>query len=379
MKREKDTEELLEKDVDMDAEDAQDIDEDADDDLELLDIDNSDEEDSYQEEHKGSKFKFVHIGFGVLVVAVFVIMGIVLHKWNQGKQLEFSEDDISKQNNGYWDTEPLDFPIFFDPTRNEGYVDDGQLKVIMIGDETIGDVNDSSSLSGQLKELTGADVATASCQGMSYSISDKSYTVEHPEDAFSMYYFITCLVNNDFTLMENALDVMGETDGGIHYDFLNWARYLDYAHADVIILCCGRYDYLYGRDFEGYDKYSEQIFGTPNGMSGGMDGCIKMLRSNYPNAQIIVCSPSFFMTEDKKGNKIGADLCSYGKGGIGEYIVNMAGVSMDESVTFVDNYFGIEFNSINYEDYLLEDGKTANKVANEMIAKHLEKFFYYNL
>jgi len=350
-----------------------------DEDLEVIDLEKEDGYNSELVEEKSGKSKFIHIGFAALVVIVIASMALVIHKWNMGKELEFTESDLAKQKEGYWDTESLDFPIFFDPAKDEGYVDDGNLNIIILGDESAGNVDDSTTFAGKIKEKTGANVMTATYEGMTFSISDKSYTTDHPEDAFSMYYFVTCLVNNDFYLQEQALEQMDEKTAQKYSDFFYWARYLDYASADVIIISCGRHDYLKGRCITGTDVYSEQQFGTPDSISGGMDASVKMLKAAYPNAQIIVSSPTFFITEDKDGNDIGADLMNNGYGGLGEYIANMANVSMEESVTFVDNYFGIAFNSTNYEGYLKEDGKTVTEETAKILADHVEQYFYYNL
>ncbi len=345
------------------------------DDLEMIDIENE-EDDQDEEEKTSDKSKFIHIGFAILVVLIIGIMIFVIHRWNQGKKIVYTEEDIEKQNNGHWDTESLDFPIYFNPADNEGYVDDGQLNIIMLGDETVGNVEDSSSLAYKVKEITGGNVMSAQYEGMTFSISEKTYNI--PEDAFSTYYFVTCLINNDFYLAENALSSMSDDIKQKYSDFFYWARYLDYSTADIIVLCAGRNDYLQGRSLEGEDKYSEQPFGTPNSISGGLDLTIRMLKSTYPNAQIIVCSPSFFLTKDEDGKLVGADVKNNGNGGVGEYVVNMAGVASEESVTFVDNYFGIKFNASNYEEYIDENGNPNDK-ANQLIAEHLTNYFYYNL
>lgn len=345
------------------------------DDLEMIDIENE-EDDQDEEEKTSDKSKFIHIGFAILVVLIIGIMIFVIHRWDLGKKIKYTDEDIEKQKSGYWDSESLDFPIYFNPADNEGYVDDGQLNIIMLGDETVGNVEDSSSLAYKVKEITGGNVMSAQYEGMTFSISEKTYNI--PEDAFSTYYFVTCLINNDFYLAENALNSMSDDIKQKYSDFLYWARYLDYSTADIIVLCAGRNDYLQGRPLEGEDKYSEQPFGTPNSISGGLDLTIRMLKSTYPNAQIIVCSPSFFLTEDENGSLVGADIKNNGYGGVGEYVVNMAGVASDESVTFVDNYFGIKFNASNYEEYIDENGNPNDK-ANQLIAEHLTNYFYYNL
>lgn len=345
------------------------------DDLEMIDIENE-EDDQDEEEKSTDKSKFIHIGFAILVVLIIGIMIFVIHRWDLGKKIKYTDEDIEKQKSGYWDSESLDFPIYFNPADNEGYVDDGQLNIIMLGDETVGNVEDSSSLAYKVKEITGGNVMSAQYEGMTFSISEKTYN--NPEDAFSTYYFVTCLINNDFYLAENALNSMSDDIKQKYSDFLYWARYLDYSTADVIVLCAGRNDYLQGRPLEGEDKYSEQPFGTPNSISGGLDLTIRMLKSTYPNAQIIVCSPSFFLTEDENGSLVGADIKNNGYGGVGEYVVNMAGVASEESVTFVDNYFGIKFNASNYEEYIDENGNPNDK-ANQLIAEHLTNYFYYNL
>ena len=66
------------------------------DDLEMIDIENE-EDDQDEEEKTSDKSKFIHIGFAILVVLIIGIMIFVIHKWDLGKKIKYTDEDIEKQ------------------------------------------------------------------------------------------------------------------------------------------------------------------------------------------------------------------------------------------------------------------------------------------
>ena len=351
-----------------------------DNDLEQLDINSDILEDEYNseygeedEEEDNGKTKIVHIIFLVLLIIMIGIIAFLLIRWQKGIKLGL---DSSTQKAEYA-TEPIDFYVPFHPEEIEGYTDDGEYNIYIFSDGSAGELDDPSSVASIIAAETGANVTVLNRDEGTISLHEKSYTLDHPEDAFSLYYIIMAITSGsegDYDLLLNAAQTI--QDDGVCYQYWDTIHPIDFSKADVILLYYGMYDYLDGREFIGEEVYSQQEYGTPNSVNGAMDSCLKMLNERFPYTQILVASPSFFYTTDKKGNKIGCDMQNNGAGTLGEYVVNLQFVAQMRSVTFIDNYFGLDFNAENTDGYLGEDGMP-NDDARQMIARHIIENIYF--
>lgn len=365
-----------------------------DDDLEQLDMDDSDSiiesetdsEKEYEEEfgdddneEDKSKAKFFYIAFLAVIIIIIVIIVVILKKWNKGERLIIDEET----RNGY-NTESEDFYIDYRPEDIDGYVDDGELNICLLTDGTIGDIEGDNSVPSIIANATGGNVDALSLPTtISLYNGDKSFSYDNPLDAFSLYYIAMCFYasdDGDYTLMMNALPEIASKygDNSMYYNYWDKLHKLDFDKYDVIILCYGYEDYLQGREFTGDEVWSQQMFGTIDSMSGALDGTLKMVTGRFPYAQVIVSSPSYFITVDNNGNMIGSDLYNTGSGNLGEYVINMKSVAQMNSVTFLDNYFGFDdYNCERYDGYLGDDGRP-NDNAKKLIADHIVDNLYFN-
>lgn len=362
-----------------------------DDDFEKIDLEDGAEDDiseiekEYDEEYAledenedNSKAKFFHIAFLVIFLSIIGIGTYTLVKWQKGERLVITEDDLSES----YDIESEDYYIDFKPNKIDGYVDDGELNICILTDGTIGDIEDENSIPSIIARETGGHVDALSID-CPISIHEKSYSLNYPEDAFSLYYIASAVSasdDGDYELMKSALGTMAEQqrpDYGKYYEYWDKLHKLDFDIYDVIIICYGYEDYKKGIQFTGSEIYSQQQYGTADSANGALDASIKTLKNRFPYAQIIVSSPSFFLHHNNRGDKKGADIINTGSGTLGEYVVNFCDVARMRSVSFIDNYFGLEeYNCSNYEDCLDENGLPNDK-AKSIIANHLLDNLYF--
>ena len=380
---------IYDTDIDDDYEDEN---PDSDDDIEMLDIyaddtftsfnDSNDDAEGHQstddgdDEESAEGISIVKILNTALLIAMLMILivGVIkIYNWQKGKTLNITDDDLLEN----YDTESEDWYIYFDPHDDPDYVENDVKNIVILGDSLISDYTDSTSIQGIIEANTGASVTALGLSHTTVALHDKSYTLEHPEDAYSLYYIVASITGGDmgdYTLMSNSWAEMD--DYGEEYNYWDVLHKIDFDSVDVLIICYNYDDFITGVPFVGDEVWSQQQYGTMDSYNGALDAALGMLKERFPHMQVIVSSPSFFMVDDN-GTMVRGDLYNNGSGTLGEYVVNMKSVTMLRSTSFVDNYFGIDFNCDNYEDYLEDDMLHPNEAGRRMIADHITDFIYF--
>lgn len=352
-------------------------------DLELVDISydnypkdlsnyNLDDEIEADEVEDSGRAKFFHIAFLVITVVIIAAVVILLARWHKGISLDITEDNLAD-----FESESEDFYVDFDPYTNPGYVDDGEMNIVILGDDVIANCTDDTSIPNLIAKKTGANVTTFALPGQTCAIANNSYNPDDPTDFFSLYYVANRIASNDYEPLKVAFNDM--EDPSIYLDYWTKLKEYDFNKADIIVICTGTNDFLENLPMIDENPYAFREYGTNLGTAGALDISLGVLKDAFPNAQFIVSSPSFFFKDDGKGGKIGADFSGYGNdyGNLGGYVVYMLNASLYHSVTFLDNYFGLEYNSSNNEGYLDESGMYPNEKGREVLADHIVSNFYY--
>lgn len=354
-------------------------------DLEKFDISDSEEKiavntdsynsEDYQEdaEEGAGLARVFHITLITLIVIIAGASIYLLARWQKG-----TAPDVTDQNgvNAY-DVESEDFYVPHNPASMEGYVDDGELNIVIIGDDTMFQCQDETGIPSLIAQATGANVTTLALPGVTVSLKERSYTEEFAEDAFNLYYVITSICGGDmgsYDLMFNALSHID--DNSLYYNYWDVIHNIKFDRVDTLIISCGYNDYLEGRPLIGDEVYSEQQYGLKNSVAGSLSECVSLLQERFPYMQIIISSPHFCFTQNEDGEFVGVDVYNTGIGTLGDYIVNMKYIATENRISFVDNYFYQDFNFQNYEDFLSEDRTTLNETGRRIIAEHIIPFIY---
>lgn len=338
-------------------------------DLSGYDLDDNIEEDEIEDSGRAN---FFHLAFLIITAILIILMVVFLLIWNKGKRVEITDEDLNS-----FDSESEDHYSDFDPYTVPGYKDDGQINIVILGDDTISNCTDETSIPNLIAKKTGGNVTTFALPGVTCATQYSTYNQDCPEDFYSFFYVANRIASQDYDILKESWKDM--EDPSAYQDFWNRIHDYDFSKADVIIICYGTNDLLMNVPMIDENPNVAREYGTNMGTAGALESGIAAIKSAYPAAQIIVSSPSFFFKDDGNGGKVGADLSGYGcdYGNLGGYVTYMLNAALYQTVSFADNYYGLEFNSSNYEGYLTDDGRYPNAKGREVLADHLISFFYF--
>lgn len=314
---------------------------------------------------KPSKQNFVHI---IIVIAIFTILLISmvrLIKWNNGKKIDYGPDYISEDD--LLDNE--DYLTAFDPKRLAGRTDDGITTIVMMGDDSLNSDRTANGIAELVASKCDATVYNISFDGSSFANNSVNLNMDdYPIDAFSPYRIGTCIESEDFALLDWGITMLPNPKPDVAKT-VELLKTIDFDKVDIVILHYGLNDYLQG--LLPTNVADEEYIGST---TGALLQTIKLFERKYPHIRIIVSSPNFCYYEEEDGSIEGADIRRTGSNDIqynlGDYMIAMKAISVDASVTFVDNYFGVAINANNGKDYL-KDNTTLNKKGNELVANHI--------
>lgn len=344
--------------------------------IELEDI--IDGENEYNEEYgeedaeDNDSGKILHIAFLLLIIGAIVAIIVMIIKWNKGTILEIDEDERENTFN----IESMDYYSHFDPTEDENYVDDGELNIVIMGDDAIYYNNDDTGIPALIAKATGGNVTTLALPGQTVSNISHGYTLDNTEDAYNLFLVLSQMAAGDdgyYDLMVASWDYMD--DNQLYYEYWDVCHHVDLDKTDVLIINCGLNDYLLGRPC--YYNPEDTNANDLNNITIAMGKSLVLLRQRFPHMQIIVASPTMILVPDKDGNLSPADKINMGNGVYGDYIAGLAGISQMNCVTFVDNYLLEDFNPENYDGYLEDNGLYPNEKGRQLVADHIVKNIYF--
>lgn len=330
--------------------------------------------DNYDEDDDSSGInKILQISVIFVICIILAAVAFLLIRWQRGK----APDAVDNNYDPSVDVESEDYFVPFDPTIIDGYVDDGEFNIVILGDDTIAHYQGEGSIPDLIAGITGANVTTVALNGSTVALRETSYTPEYAQDAFNLYYIIASVCGGDmgsYELMSEALNHI--ENNSEYYNYWDVIHKINFNKVDTLIINYGYSDYLAGRPLVGEEQYSGQKYGLENSVAGSLDDCLTMLQERFPYMQIIISSPSYCFVMNENGESAGADVYNTGMGTLGDYVINMKVLAAEKRVSFVDNYFFQGFNYAVYEDYLEEDGRFPNAEGRRLIAEHIAQFIY---
>lgn len=207
------------------------------------------------------------------------------------------------------------------------YPDLSDYKIVFFGDSIIGNYTDSASISGVVNGLTKAAVYNCGYGGNSASMSaDAIITLPGIVDAF---------INKDTSPIPKDTQVYKGVTEYLQDDFV--------AKDVCFVINYGLNDYFSGAPVSTEDSYDITSY------SGALRTAITALQNAYPEAQILLMTPSFtsyFNNGTEKKSDVGGELK--------DYIQAAIDVAVDCNVDIQDNYTDLNINADNYGAYLVD-------------------------
>ena len=303
----------------------------------------------------------------IFLIAIVLLIGLVIFKiyqWNKGTASDYDPNHIDTS----FDSEVLDvvFPIM--PAALAAQKDDGVQTILCLGNDTFADDRDSEdSLTSMIAEKAAdkdlnVSVINGSFAGTTISNEDQFITDETLSDMFNLYWVVTALCEQDFTYQRNALTKVGEDNN--YGEILDELEALDMSAVDTLVVFYDGSDYQLDRHVT--DPSYEMNTST---YVGALSSSLKLFQETYPQARIIVLSPTYMQFVDENGDLQNGDTYNNGNGAMPNYLLNLIDVTQEYSVTVIDNYYG-SISEDNYKKYL-DDAIHLNKKGREMIADRL--------
>jgi lysophospholipase L1-like esterase len=233
--------------------------------------------------------------------------------------------------------------------------------IVNFGDSLFGNSRPPNDVSTYLSEITGANVHNVAFGGCRMS----SYPDLH-WDAFSMYRLAYSVVNNDFSIQDDAL--LYEDRPSYAEEPMALLKAIDFDTVDYITIAYGTNDFSASKVIDNLgDPYDVSTF------KGAARYSLKLLSETFKNAKIALISPAwrFWMdeldvyTEDSDTRLVNGVLLS-------AFVTATREVAEEFHCIFIDNYeIGInQYNRSNY--FPANDGTHHSELGRRRIASNIE-------
>lgn len=318
---------------------------------------------------KKNQDRILHICLLALIALILIVSVVILVRWNKGNKVE-----IDPNNAQQFDYEDEDYVVYWDQNQKEGYVDDGELSILFLGDDVISDYTADTGIANLVEaNIEDAVVYNAAFSNTTMTAANLNFDENYGLDAFSLYWLGKCIELDTFDLLDNSLpNVGGDTSG--YQDAIDTLKSIDFNTLDVIVIYYGLNDYLEGRQITHLGVEDDKTAYT-----GSLYATVTMLQEKYPNLQIIVASPTYCFV-DANDDSTGCDTTDTGEGMLADYMVAAKNIAVMLNVSYMDNYYGIGMNlETAAEKYLEDNMQHPNANARKIIADRITEFIQYRI
>ncbi|MFI3200449.1 MAG: hypothetical protein R3Y54_02840 [Eubacteriales bacterium] len=309
------------------------------------------------------KLKKEYIPHLVLITLSLILFATAIYKlysWNSNTLDELPGDD----SRILADVESEDYIVPMNPTHLVNWEDDGITTIVMLGNELLTQPKDSTSIPSQLASQLDATIYNCAFPDTSVSSLSKGSMEDDLTEVFSLNWVINALCAQNFSILENTLANHDDVDP-IYQEHLDLLQSIDFQLVDVLIMSYSPTDYLQGRVIADFDNpYSYESYAT------AFETAILMLKDYYPHIRIIFVEPTFCTFLNEEGELVGSDLTNTGYGRSTHYMVAVKHLSVKNSTSFLDNFYGMPIDATNYTQYL-EDGIHPNSHTRTLLAERI--------
>lgn len=304
--------------------------------------------------------KDIHLIFLALVVIILIVIIARVLIWNKGTKSNYDPNDLMEG----FDTESNDMMFYLDSKDLEGHEDDGINTVLFLGNDQLSYGSDGTTVPDYVAQNLGnADVINCSFPG---SIASTYQSGGNPNDAFSFYFLIISLINQDFSFQDTNLPLADCVDSS-YQATLDRLKSVSLDKIDTLVIGYDASDYLADRGLWNPNNDSDITC-----FQGSLYAGISLLKQSCPYIRIIVSSPTYAMYVDENGDTHSGDTYSSGNGELYVYVTQEGAAASSLSVSFIDNYYG-SVHSDNYTEYL-ENHILLNDSGRQFIAKRITNF-----
>lgn len=233
--------------------------------------------------------------------------------------------------------------------------------IVNFGDSIFGNARPPEDISTILANMTGATVYNCAFGGCRMSQHTGHW------DAFSMYRLAYSIVNNDWTLQDEALNYYDRTSYA--EEPLALLKSIDFNNVDIITINYGTNDWNANCPLEN----ENDLFDTTTFL-GALRYSVDLLQTKFPNLKIVFLSPTwrFWMTNGEYTTD--SDISTSNGKTLSDWVEAEKAVVKGLHLTFNDMYNDLGINKYNRGIYFpANDGTHHNEKGRKLIAKYLSK------
>lgn len=318
----------------------------------------------------------VHIIMVSVIVIIFATIAIKLFMWDSSAE----EIPVETIDFNVFDTEPEDYYYTVDTNTIENYTNDGELTVVMLGDDSIKEYSDESGIPALVAKDTNATIYTCSFPYMTMATQNTEFDTAFGDDAFSFYYMALCISKGNYDFLRAGLTTSQYTDVTADYEkAISTLESINFNNVDILVLSCGAQDYLKG--YTQVNTLFPEAYMSNSYIDSLMQG-IDWIRAEYPQIQFVIMSPTFCYYVEEDGSYTNCDIRkNTDNGTLADYMISAKSAAVQMNATYLDNYWGIDINAENADNYLTDSTTYPNADGRKLIADKLsetinEKIYY---
>ncbi|MBQ8326207.1 MAG: SGNH/GDSL hydrolase family protein [Lachnospiraceae bacterium] len=309
--------------------------------------------------------RIAKLAFLIAIVIIIILAVMRVLSFFEPVKRDFTPkdpEDLSNESEDYFVADTTVYP--------DDYVDDGVTTILVLGDDSFAADRGSTGLAALVAKQTGATVYNCSFLGTTISSPKALDYMTKPIDSFSLYRIMSCIQYESVLLLEDSMTYM-ETVPEHFEETVALLGSIDFDTIDIVILSYGINDYLTGSITTDVNDPTNTVV---NSVSGSLTTSIRVLREKYPHIKIVINSPTFAYYIEEDGTLSGGDTRRTGfqtDENLGGYMVNMKNTAVEENVTFIDNYYGVDIFSHNADKYLADSPIHLNEAGRQLVADHI--------
>lgn len=234
--------------------------------------------------------------------------------------------------------------------------DSGRLQIVFLGDSILDGYRNETGIASITGELCNADVYNLAMGGTTAALSQYENAVFEEWTSRGLQGVVHA--------------ICGNVDAGILNGYRAGEVFAtcDFSKTDYFVIEYGMNDFLSAIPINN-DSNTNQEFTYV----GALRIAINRLRSSYPDAQIVLCSPNYAQFWGKDGSYLGdGNMVDNGGGTLAAYYRVCGNVSADENTLFLNAYEGIGLNTYSADEYL-EDGIHLSEKGRRKYAEKLSE------
>ncbi len=254
---------------------------------------------------------------------------------------ELSEPEIEEQ------------PITEEVPEN---TDENRLQIVFLGDSILDGYRNESGIAYLTGQICDADVYNLAMGGTTAALSTYESAIYEEWTSRSLQGVVHA--------------ISGNIDAGILDGYRAGEVFAtcDFSKTDYFVIGYGMNDFLSAIPMNNDSSVNQEYTYV-----GALRIAISTLRSNFPEAEIVLCSPNYAQFWGKDGSYLGdGNMVNNGGGTLVSYYRVCGNVSADENTLFLDTYNGIGLDAYTADEYL-EDGIHLSEKGRRKYADKLSK------